>query len=95
MQRFFQNHFHFQQHHEEHLEEPSRIHQQILSPFSYYSEGCHLQGKEMTISVHVVSNGIAGPKFPPLVLLCSCEKYTNVIKLVGVEDYNPLEESIC
>jgi ABC-type metal ion transport system substrate-binding protein len=86
VQHFFQTHPRFQSHREEHLEEPSKIHQQTLNPFAYYSAICHLQDIERPISVRVENNETDAPMFRPLVLLYSYGIYTNAIKLNCIKD---------
>lgn len=86
VQHSFQTHPHFQSHHEEHLEEPSKIHQQTLNPFAYYSAICHLQDIERPISARVENNETDDPMFQLLVLLYSYGIYTNAIKLNFIKD---------
>ena len=86
VQHSFQTHPHFQSHHEEHLEEPSKIHQQTPNPFAYCSAICHLQDIGRPISAHVENNETAEPMFQQLVLLYSYGIYTNVIKLNCIKD---------
>lgn len=86
MQHSFQTHPHFQSHHEEHLEEPSKIHQQTLNPFAYYSAICHLQDIERPISARVENNETDDPMFQLLVLLYSYGIYTNAIELNFIKD---------
>ena len=83
---FLQIHLHYQLHHEERLEEPSKIHPQTLIPCVYYFEEYHLQDTEKLIFGHAGSNEIVGPMFQQLVLLYSCGKYTNVTKLRIIKD---------
>lgn len=86
VQHFFQTHPHCPSRHGVHQEEPSKIHQQILNPFVYYSAKCHLQDKGKQVAARMGNNEIVYPMFQLLVLLYSYGKYTNVIKLNCVKD---------
>jgi hypothetical protein len=82
VQHSFQTHPHFQSHHEEHLEEPSKIHQQTLNPFAYYSAICHLQDIERPISARVENNETDDPMFQLLVNFIKDSKLSNSLKLL-------------
>lgn len=86
VQHFSQTLVQHRLHHEVHLEEPSKTHQQTQHPFACYSAGCHLTDTGKPTAVHVGKNGIDFPMFQQHSLHCSYEIYTNGIELNHVKD---------